>query len=158
MPTVLHLAEPIRQGLFRLKVTTCANLFRKMERMPPRIGSQVTTIFRPHYLKRWREKSGLSLDKVVAIAADRIDGLSKASLSRIENFKQPYSEPILEFLAPVYDCEREDLLMRDPYDAGWKVVENLRRLDASDLEMIARLDIDELVQLASIAATFKKAP
>ncbi len=41
-----------------------------------------------------------------------------ASLSRLENSKQPYGERILEALAEIYECEPWELIGRNPFMAG----------------------------------------
>lgn len=75
---------------------------------------------------------------------DSVPGFSKSSLSRIETFKQPYSEPILLALAEALGCEPADLL-RAPDNAAWQLVQTLDDLDE-----------DALAQVARIAETFRK--
>lgn len=75
------------------------------------------------YLREYRDAAGLTLDQVVA----RLEGLGSkepeavgrlpktgASLSRLENGHQPYSQPILEALAEVYGVEPGDLISKKP--------------------------------------------
>lgn len=73
------------------------------------------------YLREWREKKGLTQ----AAVAGRLEFLdderlptTAASLSRLENGKQPYSEPIINALAEIYGCEPWELLGRDPTKEG----------------------------------------
>ncbi len=83
------------------------------------------------YLKEWRAKKGYTLDQVVDRLAAMDDPLlpkTGASLSRLENRKQPYSERILEALADIYGCEPEDLLGRDPTKDG-VVIDMMRAMD-----------------------------
>lgn len=42
--------------------------------------------------------------------------MSHSQLSRIETFKQPYNQELLEALAELYMCDVVDLLIRDPSD------------------------------------------
>lgn len=56
-----------------------------------------------------------------------------ASLSRLENGKQPYSQRILEALADIYDCEPGELLQRDPTKEG-DVIDLVRIMGASQRE------------------------
>jgi transcriptional regulator with XRE-family HTH domain len=63
------------------------------------------------YIADWRAAAGMSLEAL----AEEI-GKSHATLSRIENRKQPYSQPILEAIAEVFDCLPEDLLSGPPPD------------------------------------------
>ncbi len=77
------------------------------------------------YIREWRKKKGLSLRRL----ADRLeldgphDTLSHASLGRIENGEQPYSQPILEAIAQALDCTVLDLLSRDPSKEGEVIFE-----------------------------------
>jgi transcriptional regulator with XRE-family HTH domain len=61
------------------------------------------------YFRHWREHRKLTLVEV----GEKI-GISHGQLSRIERGQAPYSQPILEKLAGVYECEIVDLLIRDP--------------------------------------------
>ncbi len=63
------------------------------------------------YLAEWRAASGMTLEAL----GDEI-GRSHATISRIENQKQPYSQEILEAIAEVYRCEPGDLLNGPPPD------------------------------------------
>lgn len=73
------------------------------------------------YLKEWRKHRGYTQDQVV----DRLVSLddpqlpqTAASLSRLENGKQPYGQRILEALAEIYQCEPDHLIGRDPSKEG----------------------------------------
>lgn len=73
------------------------------------------------YLKEWRKHRHLTQDQVV----DRLVSMddphlpqTAASLSRLENGKQPYGQRILEALADIYQCEPDHLIGRDPSKAG----------------------------------------
>lgn len=62
-------------------------------------------------------------------------GITKTSLSRIELGKQPYSQPILEALADIFETEPASLLMRDPNQPEsiwsiWDRIELPKRNDA----------------------------
>ena len=70
------------------------------------------------YLREWRKKKGLTQDQVVArleLHEDPLLPRTNASLSRLENGKQPYSQRVLEALADVYGCEAWELIGRDPH-------------------------------------------
>jgi transcriptional regulator with XRE-family HTH domain len=84
------------------------------------------TARRPHFLREWRKYRGLSLERL----ADRIE-TTKASISRIENGKQPYSQEFLEKAAEALMCEPGDLLMRNPLDteAPWSIWETLKPVE-----------------------------
>jgi len=69
------------------------------------------------YLREWRDHRGYSQRQVV----DRLEGMedeklptTTASLSRLENGKQTYTQRVLEALADIYQCEVFDLLANNP--------------------------------------------
>lgn len=95
-----------------------------------------------HYLRQWRKASGLSLqgvrDKAEALHADRVVaegeevdlnkiGLSHSTLSRIESFKVPYNQRLLEILAEVYGTDVPSLIMRNPEDPEgiWSIMDQI---------------------------------
>lgn len=112
--------------------------------MPPRIGSNH---LRPRrtYFREWREFRGFTQDEVLA----RLDALgvpfSKPSMSRLENARQPYSEPILLALSEVYRCEPSDLIGRDP---SWG-----ESLDA----MVAQAAQPDRTRIVSLVQAYLKA-
>lgn len=64
---------------------------------------------RPTYIRAWREHRGFTQERL----AERVS-LTAATLSRVENGKLPYSQPMLEALAEALGCEPADLLARPP--------------------------------------------
>lgn len=95
-----------------------------------------------HYLRQWREHAGLKLTDVreaaAEIFADRIVaegeevdlgkiGLGHSTLSRIENFKVPYNERLLEVLAEVYRTDVPSLIIRNPADPEgiWSIYDQI---------------------------------
>lgn len=88
--------------------------------------------FGNHYIKEWRRHRKISLRKL----ADRMESepgvelISYASLGRIENGIQPYSEPILEALADALDVPAHHLISRKP-DTDAEVVSIFEGLDES---------------------------
>jgi transcriptional regulator with XRE-family HTH domain len=80
----------------------------------------------PHFLRHWREHRGLKQDQVAAAI-----GISKASISRIENQITPYSQHIVEAYARLLDCTVADLVSRPPTDPEglWAIWERLRADD-----------------------------
>lgn len=69
------------------------------------------------YLKQWRKWRGYTQDEAV----DRLAALddphipqTSASLSRLENGKQSYTQRSLEALAEVYQCEPGELFSPPP--------------------------------------------
>lgn len=85
------------------------------------------------FIREWRQHRGLSLRRL----ADRLelDGpdetFSHASIGRIENGQQPYSQPILEAIAHALSVEVSDLLSVDPTKEG-EVVDLLTLLREKD--------------------------
>lgn len=65
--------------------------------------------YKPIHLRAWREYRGLSQETLAA----RVDSTA-ASISRLENGRQPYSQPLLEALADALGCTAADLIMRPP--------------------------------------------
>lgn len=92
------------------------------------------------FIKEWREYRGLSLRRLAQRL--EIDGpietFSHASLGRIENGKQPYSQPILEALAVALNCSVVDLLSRDPYKDG-EVIDLMRLITDKNRETAVRV-------------------
>jgi transcriptional regulator with XRE-family HTH domain len=88
--------------------------------MPNRIAFRQP---RKHFIRKWREFRGLTQDQL----AERLE-MSKASLSRIENLKQPYTQNFLEAAADALSTDVASLLIRDPTDpdALWSIVDNLK--------------------------------
>lgn len=63
------------------------------------------------FVREWREYRGLTQEQL----ADRV-GMTPASLSRIERGLQPYNQGTLEALAKSLNCNRIDLMVRNPLD------------------------------------------
>lgn len=111
-----------------------------------------------HYLRAWREFRHLTQQQVV----DRLDGLdderiprTAATLSRIENGKNPYTERLLLALAEIYAAEPWELIGRDPSKSG-EIVDLLARLTPEG-QANARAMIEGLT-LAEQRAAFTPAP
>ena len=93
-----------------------------------------TGAYEPHFLRQWRDFRGMSLDAMVEaiVALDVVTGgLTKASLSRIETGKTPYTRDTLEAYAAVLGCHPADLLGRAPVDPEgiWTIWARLRQTD-----------------------------
>lgn len=117
---------------------------RNMVKVRPR--PKKPRAWRRTFIRKWREHRGLSQDRLIErLGADPDEPdqpfLTKASLSRIENGKQPYSQRILERLAEALNCDPADLLMRDPSqkDAPWDVYEAVRGLPPEKQADIAKM-------------------
>lgn len=83
------------------------------------------------YFREWRKHRSFTQDEVLnrlAVFEDPLIPKTNASLSRIENGKQIYTQRILEALADIYQCEAGDLLSRNPKKEG-RVIDLVARLD-----------------------------
>lgn len=99
---------------------------------------------RKTYLRQWRDHRGLTqaavVSRIIELAGEGVEDdpsmrvpKTEASLSRIENGKQPYNEAILAVLSEVYDAEPDWLLARDPSKEG-KVLSIIHHLSPSDMD------------------------
>lgn len=90
------------------------------------------------YLKEWRKASGKTQGQVVTMLAGMEDDnlpKTEASLSRLENGKQPYSERVLLALADIYGCEPWELIGRNPEKEG-ELVDLVRILNEREKERV----------------------
>lgn len=87
------------------------------------------------YIKAWREHRHLTQDQL----AERLS-TTKATLSRIENGKIPYSQDFLEACAAQLNCDPADLIMRDPTapDAIWSIWEQASKAEKEQIVNISR--------------------
>jgi transcriptional regulator with XRE-family HTH domain len=86
-----------------------------------------------HFLRAWRKHRNKTLEQV----ADELH-MSHSQLSRIETFKQPYNQELLEALADLYACDVVDLLIRDPTDPNglWSIHDQLKPVQRRQLAAI----------------------
>jgi transcriptional regulator with XRE-family HTH domain len=77
--------------------------------MSQRIGYRPKRPRRRTFIKQWREYRDLTQDDL----AERLE-TSKASISRIENGEQAYTQDFLEACADALRTDPASLLMRDP--------------------------------------------
>lgn len=94
-----------------------------------------------HYIKAWRRYRHLTQEQVI----DRLVSLddaqipqTAASLSRLENGKQPYNERVLAALADIYNCEPWELIGSDPTKEG-DIIDLMRHLDERERAQAMRL-------------------
>ena len=98
------------------------------------------------YLKEWRKHRHLTQDQVIDCLVSLDDALlpqTAASLSRVENGKQIYTQRLLEALADIYACEPHELIGRNPAKEG-QVIDLLARLSESQARQV-RVMIEALV-------------
>lgn len=103
--------------------------------MPKRIAFQQKRTRRRTFFKEWRIHRGLSQEQL----ADRLD-TSVASISRIENGTQPYTQDVLEALAEALMTDPASLLMRNPDDpeAIWSIWDQAKKGERQLIEELAR--------------------
>lgn len=96
--------------------------------------------FRPTFIRHWRTARGLSLVQL----AERVSeftgkSMTHATLSRIENGKIAYTQPVLEAIAHSLLCDPSDLLIRNPLDksAPWSILDQLKKADPETRARIA---------------------
>lgn len=75
--------------------------------MPRRKAKQ--SVYQPAFIKAWRDYRSLTQEQL----AERVD-TTTATISRLENGKQPYSQELLEALAGALRCTVADLIARPP--------------------------------------------
>jgi transcriptional regulator with XRE-family HTH domain len=94
---------------------------------------------RRHFLRHWREHRGFSQDQL----ADAI-GISKASVSRVENGITPYTQDVVEAYARVLGCTVADLVSRPPSDPEglWAIWDRLHADDKRRAVAVLRALVD----------------
>ena len=91
--------------------------------------------FREIHLRAWRDFRGLSQESLAA----RVNSTA-ATISRLENGHQPYTQPLLEALAEALSCTPADIIMRPPGAASGldRVIEGLTDAQRRQAEAIIR--------------------
>lgn len=111
------------------------------------------------YFAEWRKYRHLTQAQVVARLALFEDPLlpqTEASLSRIENGRQIYTQRTIEALADIYQTEPASLLTHDPGKEG-KVLDLLARLPDPDREQ-AEAMLEAMARVAESRAGWKGPP
>lgn len=99
-----------------------------------------------HYLQAWRKRARLSQEKA-AVVFD----IDRGYLSKIENMKAPYTQPVLEAAAVLYGCSVADILSRapspepDPVDA---IADRLRKEPRERVRLVADV-VDRILNTSS---------
>jgi transcriptional regulator with XRE-family HTH domain len=103
--------------------------------MSQRIGYRPKRPRRRTFIKQWREYRDLTQDDL----AERLE-TSKASISRIENGEQAYTQDFLEACADALRTDPASLLMRDPTDdeAVWSIWDRAKVGERQMIESIVR--------------------
>jgi transcriptional regulator with XRE-family HTH domain len=100
----------------------------------PKNSRRDTLCMARHFLRAWRKHRQKTLEQV----ADHLH-MSHSQLSRIETFKQPYNQELLEALAELYMCDVVDLLIRDPSEpeAMWTIWQNAKEGERRQIRDVA---------------------
>lgn len=105
------------------------------------------------YIKEWREHRGRMTLAQLAARLELIGGAiakTEASLSRIENGKQPYTQETLEAIAVALDTTPDQLIGRNPLKEG-TVISLTDRLTDRQLEQ-AKAVIEAMIRTGNNAA------
>lgn len=88
-----------------------------------------------HFIREWRKHRGLTLERL----AERLE-TSAASLSRIENGDQPYTQDFLEAVADALGTDPASLIMRDPSstDAIWSLWDRAKPAERRQIEEVVK--------------------
>ena len=127
-------SSPLGRGIDRY-------MTRKAKQKPPK--------YKPTYLKAWREFRGLTQRQLVERLDEIASGapadephlrvpLTTASISRIENGEQPYTQAAIEAFAAALDTDPASVIGRDPTKEG-KVISMIERLGPMQLEQAERV-------------------
>lgn len=89
----------------------------------------------PHYIRQWRRHRCLTLEQL----SERI-GMTHQNLGKIERFKVPYSETLLDHLSEELRTDKASLIMRDPSepDGIWSIWEQLGVVERAQLVEIGK--------------------
>ena len=92
------------------------------------------SIYRPTYIRQWRQHRGLSLEKLAAMVP-----MDKSNLSKLERGLLPYNQQILERLASALMVDEASLLVRDPSAPGaiWIAWAQATLAERTQIEAIA---------------------
>ena len=116
------------------------HMYMMQTRAPSRARPKKPKVYRRTFIRAYRLRAEISLEDLAEAVGERTgDGMTHASLSRIERGLQPYSQPILEAIADVLGISTTALLGRDP-DAPdiWSTWEHATRDEQRKIADIAR--------------------
>ena len=92
------------------------------------------TLYQPTLLRVWRKHRDLTQEQL----AERVD-TSEASISRLENGRQPYTQALLEALANALRCEPGDIIARKPGEPTDEVQRILERMGDEERGRVLRV-------------------
>lgn len=124
-PEVTSNATALSRMRFRWTATTGSYVDGNLRNMPARIGNPSRR--RRHFIREWREARGFSQEHL----ADLI-GATKASISRIENLQNGYTQDFLEACADALGTHPSILLMRGPMPSELRAVAPMTAAKATE--------------------------
>ena len=90
--------------------------------------------YRRTFIKKWREHRGLTQEQLserIELLFGPMEGVSYASISRIERGVQPYNQEVIEAMAKALDVSVPELLERDPEAPDSDLVALAREIPAA---------------------------
>lgn len=101
--------------------------------MPKRVPGRTKRA--PHFLRQWREHRHLTQEQL----AERLE-TTKATISRIENGKQPYTQDFLEVCADKLGTDPASLIIRNPLDPNgmWSLWEKAKPAQRKQIFEVAK--------------------
>ena len=98
------------------------------------MGKRVRTRFKEkprRFIREWRESKGWTQERLAGLV-----DMATSSISQLENGEQGYSQPTLERLAHIFNCNPGELLMRNPLDkkAPWSLADSLKPENKAKVE------------------------
>ncbi len=100
----------------------------------PRRARENSSVFTPTYLKSWRKFRDMSQEDLAAEA-----GMTAATISRLENGKVAYTQPVIESLADALDCDPSDIISRPPEETHTPVMDMVRKMEPDQLKQLQRI-------------------
>lgn len=100
--------------------------------------------YRKTFIRAWRKHRGLTQVELAERVRERLGKMTHASVGRIENRKQPYSQPILEaFADELTNGDVASLLIRDPSDPEgiWSIWDQAKEAERREIVEHAKITI-----------------
>lgn len=96
----------------------------------------------PHFIREWRKHRHMTQDQLVSRLIEyggESVPTTAASLSRLENGKQPYSQHLMEALADVLSTDVGSLIMRNPLDGAaiWSIWDHASMGERQQITVVA---------------------
>ena len=117
-----------------------------MTRKKAPVGSLLKRPLGTNFIREWREYRETTQERLAGSVSDLTGkSMTAATLSRIENRKNPYSQWQIEAIAEILECSPAELIARDPTSAEYSDEMLLARLSKRSREAARQM----LVALAA---------